>query len=567
MKRRSFLTTLSAGGTGILLANPAFAKNERKSLAGDSSQLSADMVIIGGGMGACAAALAACRNGLHVIMTEETDWIGGQATQQGVPPDEHRWIETHGATASYREFRNRIRRYYKRNYPVTEEAKNRENLNPGDGWVSWICHEPVVGLAVLYEMLAPYLSSGKLMILLEYKIAKADTDRDRIRSVEVRHSATGNSIVLLARYFIDATECGDLLPLSGTEYVTGTESMQQTGELHAPEKPNPLNNQSFTLCFAMEYQAGADNVIDRPAKYDFWKSYKPVMTPPWSGRLLDLKYSVHGSDQPKDIGFDPTGKSTGKLPNLWTYRRILNKNNFVPGFYGSDITIVNWPQNDFFGGNLIDVSPAEFNRHVESARGLNLSLLYWLQTEAPRPDGGTGWPGLRLRGDVLGTPDGMAKYPYIRESRRIKAVFTVLEEHVGQENRILAAGAAEGKRAASFFDSVGIGYYTLDLHPSCAGSNGFYMPSLPFQVPLGALLPQRMNNLLPACKNIGTTHITNGCYREHPVEWSIGEAAGMLVTFAMKCGAPPRAVREKEDLLKDFQKLICSQGLEINWPV
>jgi hypothetical protein len=45
---------------------------------------------------------------------------------------------------------------------------------------------------------------------------------------------------------------------------------------------------------------------------------------------------------------------------------------------------------------------------------------------------------------------------------------------------------------------------------------------------LGALIPIRMENLLPAAKNIGTTHITNGCYRMHPVEWNIGEAAGAL---------------------------------------
>jgi NADPH-dependent 2,4-dienoyl-CoA reductase/sulfur reductase-like enzyme len=62
-----------------------------------SEHLSADLVIAGGGLGGCAAAIAACRNGLKVIMTEETDWIGGQVSQQGVPPDEHQWIETHGA--------------------------------------------------------------------------------------------------------------------------------------------------------------------------------------------------------------------------------------------------------------------------------------------------------------------------------------------------------------------------------------------------------------------------------------------------------------------------------------
>ena len=88
---------------------------------------------------------------------------------------------------------------------------------------------------------------------------------------------------------------------------------------------------------------------------------------------------------------------------------------------------------------------------------------------------------------------------------------------------------------------------------------------MPFQIPLGALLPQRVNNLLPACKNIGTTHITNGCYRLHPVEWSIGEAVGSLVAYSKEKKVLPRAVRAQKDLLSDFQQRIQKQGLEITW--
>ena len=59
-------------------------------------EIEADVAIIGGGLGGCAAALAALRNGRTVVMTEPTDWIGGQLTQQAVPPDEHPWIEKFG---------------------------------------------------------------------------------------------------------------------------------------------------------------------------------------------------------------------------------------------------------------------------------------------------------------------------------------------------------------------------------------------------------------------------------------------------------------------------------------
>ena len=79
-------------------------------------------------------------------------------------------------------------------------------------------------------------------------------------------------------------------------------------------------------------------------------------------------------------------------------------------------------------------------------------------------------------------------------------------------------------KAADFPDSVGLGAYRIDLHPDTAGNNYVDLSSLPFQIPLGALLPRRMENLLPACKNLGVTHITNGCYRLHPVEWNLGES-------------------------------------------
>jgi hypothetical protein len=220
---------------------------------------------------------------------------------------------------------------------------------------------------------------------------------------------------------------------------------------------------------------------------------------------------------------------------------------------------VNWPQNDYWLGNICDVNETEAARHLRRARQLSLSLLYWMQTEAPRPDGGQGWRGLRLRDDVVDTEDGLAKYPYIREARRIQAEFTVLEQHVGTE--------ARGKPTAEeFADSVGVGSYRIDLHPSSGGDNYIDVSSLPFQIPLGALIPKRVENLLPACKNLGVTHITNGCYRLHPVEWNIGESAGLLAAEALRLRTTPRAIRNTATLLREFQARIQAQGVEIAWP-
>ena len=124
------------------------------------------------------------------------------------------------------------------------------------------------------------------------------------------------------------------------------------------------------------------------------------------------------------MGFDPA--QVGR--DCSGYRRILDRTNFEPGAFAGDLTLVNWPQNDYMARHRSSTCPAaEAARHIARAKQLSLSLLYWLQTECPRPDGGTGWKGLRLRRDIVGTEDGLAKYPYVRESRRIAAEFTVLE--------------------------------------------------------------------------------------------------------------------------------------------
>ncbi|MDQ3787088.1 MAG: FAD-dependent oxidoreductase, partial [Actinomycetota bacterium] len=184
---------------------------------------------------------------------------------------------------------------------------------------------------------------------------------------------------------------------------------------------------------------------------------------------------------------------------------------------------------------------------------------YWLQTEAPRADGGTGFPGLKLRHDVTGTADGLAKAAYVRESRRIKAVTTVTEQDVSLD----VLGPHGRKRHA---DSVGIGSYRIDLHPSSGGDNYIDISSLPFQIPLGALVPVRVDNVIPACKNLGVTHITNGCYRLHPVEWNIGEVAGHLAATCLDDGRQPHEIHAKSALLEQFQDLLRTEGVELRWP-
>jgi FAD dependent oxidoreductase len=218
---------------------------------------------------------------------------------------------------------------------------------------------------------------------------------------------------------------------------------------------------------------------------------------------------------------------------------------------------VNWKQNDYWLGNLCEVSEEESARSLKRAKQLTLSLLCWLQTEVPRPDGGAGWRGLRLHKDTVGTEDGLAKYRYIRESRRIKAEFAVLEKHVGTEARMRLTGKSRYEvTAETFADSVSVGSYRIDLRPSSEETSYIVFGSLPCQISLGALIPERVENPRVECKNIEKTHITNGCYRLHPPEWNIGESAGSLDTFCVGKKGKPRQVRNTPSLLVEFRRMI-----------
>jgi hypothetical protein len=525
-----------------------------------TEMVAADLLIVGGGLGGVAGALAALESGRTVILTEESDWLGGQLTSQATPPDEHEWIEQFGATARYRRLRNEIRSYYRAWYPLSETARQARYLNPGLGNVSRLCHEPRVAAAVISAMLAPFVAAGRLRVVTGISPKEVETVGGRIHEIGFR-SPDDRRFIFSGRMVLDATELGDLLPLAGIPYVTGFESHSDTREPSAPAQAQPDNVQAFSWAFAMSYDEDADHTISKPPDYEYWRDYRPSF---WPGPLFGFTAPDPRTLEPSTRDFMPDATQgidpgEGGDRDLWRFRRILARESFVPGFLRSDVTVANWPMIDYLDGSLLDVDDDERARHLRGARNQSLSMFYWLQTEAPRPDGGKGWPGLRLRGDVLGTDDGLAKSPYIRESRRIRALTTIAEQDLS-----LAIRGSSGAR--QYEESVGVGMYRIDLHPSTGGDNYIDVAACPFQIPLGALIPTTGTNLIAAAKNIGTTHITNGCYRLHPVEWNIGEVAGALAAYCLDEGADPASVHSDPSKVAEFQRRLALEGVELAWP-
>ena len=490
-----------------------------------------DIAVIGASLGGVQAARAAAGHGMRVYLCEETDWIGGQLASQAVPPDEHPWIEEQGATQSYMDYRRRVRAHYLNDPAASPLLKTQTDFCPGRSWVSRLAHDPRLALRLLSESLQPFQESGLLTLSLETRCVRALVQGDAVRSVIVK-DRLGREEQIEASFFLDATDCGDLLPLTGTEYRVGAEAQSETGEPHAPRDADPADQQPVTWVAALQLDA-ARRPMQKPASYEFFRQ-KTVRSLPQLG--WDA-YGARGVTRFAMFDHTPGAMELG----LWSYRRIQYPPYFTDG--RPEITLLNWPQNDYVFGNIIDDPDAELHR--EQARELTRCCAYWLWEQ--------GYP-VHLAGAVLGTEDGLAKAPYIRESRRILARKTVLEQEIAREY---------SPEMRTWDDSIGVGHYHIDLHITTRTRTAMFEDTHPFEIPLRAMIPVRMRNLLPACKNIGATHLTGGCFRLHPVEWTVGEAAGHLAAFCITRQLQPFQVLE--GYVPDFQNMLLAHGFQLHW--
>ena len=437
--------------------------------------------------------------------------------------------------------------------------------NPGRGWVSRYCYEPKI---ILEKHLQPLVSrlSNRLVVLHESVVKRLETNKRRIVAIEVIMRSPQKPHVGYDRLpsqdlndwydprpsdrfdkrtiriagnestiFIDATEWGEILALSGRNYLQGVESKEGSTD------GSDLCGQSTVFGFAQRLNAKPTHDTATDASAD-------------------------------GIGL---GKYEGKedaWAKIWTYRRLLG--NGVGPTTG-DVTLQNWGYepakknggNDYPFGYLLLSREATRETIPDWRGGVNLEVMAaaesrafawhrWMKNNAP-PNIAS--DRITLAADVFGTDHGLCKLPYIRDTRR----------SIGLNDFVLTIDDLMGKKGEStgtvFPDRIAIGAYPADVHflVTCKYPEHVkeHQDTKPFYIPFRALTHRDFDNLLVAGKTMAQSFMANSATRLHPIEWSSGTAAGVVAAYMNREQATAREVFQSMDTVQELVK----QRTPIDW--
>ncbi|UNU22481.1 FAD-dependent oxidoreductase [Microcoleus vaginatus PCC 9802] len=399
-------------------------------------------------------------------------------------------------------------------------------------------------------------------------------------------------------YVVDATETGELIGLADVPYRLGIDPRSPL----EPSSPSPTGDayctQGFTYTFAMQATKEPQQ-HQVPSFYQQYAPYYSYELPRLASFPLVFTYRQIRSmrpdeKRPSDPKQFPIYPGDISMQN-WTWG-----NDYRPGS-AQDNLIYSREQLEEAGqlqpgGWMGGLRTETLRKGEENAKG----FFYWLVTGTTDSQLGDGVkkpnPNNRFLSGLdspMGTVHGLSKYPYMREGRRIigrpsfnqpqgfmvwevdmsRTDFTAdfYRQNLSEEeyrNLWLAVGGLNApalavgsqsvedtksrSRATIYPDSVGIGHYAIDFHPCMTnsppeapgntereGTRKAQGQAYPFQIPLRAMIPQKIDNMLVAGKSIAVSHTAAAAYRVHSFEWSAGAAAGVTAAFSLEKGILP----------------------------
>ena len=520
-----------------------------------------DVVIAGGGMGGCGAAIQAARMGASVLVVEPTYVLGGQSISGGVATmDDLSTIKS----GVYLEFVKRLTNHY-------------AALGKSIGTCYWsagtVAFEPFVGQKILSEMLAECKPAPQIVYHAE--VVAVAKDGARVTGVTLK-TPDGEQRVS-CKMLIDATEYGDVLPLAGAAYRSGNfVSTSGIGE-------SMIQDITWTAVIR-KYPDGVPDHL------------RPKTPLPGYGQA---KQNYEGYVT-KD-GFDFQGVYPVKLPvNFVTHNGYRGlPDSFLPGDYDGaqenwakiSKTSVNWG-NDYPGTyrwmNGQFGLPASYLEdravRVQAEREAlikTLHFIYYIQNELGEPWSVDEHEYGELPAVAADLPDEwktIARYlppaPYVRECRRVVGDFTLTAYDLHDSSLSWRNGL--GNRDLP--DAIAVGGYIIDLHHSAtdadlekewgeqAASVKRLEPCGPFQAPLRALIPSGVEGLLAAEKNLSMTRLASGALRLQPTCMMTGQAAGALAAISVKTGLNARDVHPllvQRPLLEGKVRLSVCQFIDV----
>jgi hypothetical protein len=459
-----------------------------------------DVLVVGGGASGISAAIQSARMGVRTMVAEETPWIGGMLTSAGVSCVDGNYNMRSGI---FGEFADSLAL----RYGSWDALKT--------GWVSNINFEPNVGQEIFTNMAAA--CGGMLEIRRQTRMVEVRRDGD-LWNVMLEN-AGGMRSVVTADVLIDGTELGDLAKACGVKYRIGMESSSQTGESIAPEKANDVIQDLTYVVMLKDYGPEADMTIEKPAGYD------PA---PFYNSAVNSKNTEN-----------PTGQT------IWDPQMMITYGRTPGGKY-----MINWPiyGNDYYV-NAIEMNPDERKDAYAKAKNFTLQFVYFIQTEL-------GMKNLGIADDVFPTEDGLALFPYHRESRRI----------VGEAFFTLDAAASPYSYAYPYYRTgIAVGDYAVDhhhfRHPDWRNLPDLEFYPIPsFNVPMGVLLPEQddVKNLIVAEKSVSVSNLINGATRLQPVVMQLGQAAGVIAALSQYAG-----VDVKDVSVRNVQNILLEAGCYI----
>lgn len=488
-----------------------------------------DVVIYGATPAGIGAAIAAARRGRQTLLLEPSAYIGGLMTS-GLGETDIRSVDSSGSI--FGEFLALIYEDYVQRYG--EQSEQVRMCNRG------LRFEPSVAKRVMWKLLR---STPGLEVVCSRELYAVWRKDEMIDCIGVTSVEDGAQMTIEAKQYIDATYEGDLAAMSGVPYELGRESRdvwneELAGKLYCEyrtkeimtgstgEGDGLLQAYNFRLCMTRN----PDNRVPftKPEGYNR-EEYVSLLDDMATGRIVSYGEVIK-------LSRIPNGKTdTNNHHNCSCSTDLPGEN-------------LDYPEGDRATRKRIAL------RHKRYIQG----LLWFLQDDPAVPESiraeGREWG---YAADEFEDSDHFPPQLYVREARRIEGRYVFTENDAR-----LAPGL---DRSPIHFDSIATGDYAIDSHATrkreAIGQNralegflGFTKLTEVYQIPLGVIVPETVNNLtVPVA--VSATHMGFGTIRMEPFWMQIGFAAGIAADLCQSGGT---SVQEIDvDRLQD--ELIASR--------